>query len=530
MKKLCAVILAAVVLLSSCGKTADDSKVSGTTTDSNAVTTTSPTKQAMTTTAPEHDDGLIYSEEDIAGVLEQISETKTKHPDKTVVTCLIDFGRTDFEDAINDYLDSIGSELAISLISMPYVFGFPHPYFPDRVKELIDRGVQIDILAPTSRNSTDAEENNYHRDALEGLLEPLDEYFENTESGRAFYASMPENYFNAFRVNGKIYGVTGVMTNHIGGLGYSVDKALAEKYGFDVNKPITEQLSVIEEVVKGEDDTVGVSMWNYGMVDHYPDRFDHWLGVYFDSENDCVARITEHSEYLNGLDMFYKIDKRLLSGSITGMDSLNNACLVMFTGYRYYGETGDVITERYGDSISERILVIDPEPKITNIFSAITISSGSQLKDEAFEMLMLMQTDPVFNNLISYGPEGGEYTLENGRAVVDPLHFDLRNFAQFANLGVCYPYGRYADTINQDYRTFYETAGAVPYLGFAFDVRPVAEEYKKVKSTMTDHVYLNYKSAEESIAALDVKLTEAGIDAVIDEMNRQYCEWKANKS
>lgn len=66
----------------------------------------------------------------------------------------------------------------------------------------------------------------------------------------------------------------------------------------------------------------------------------------------------------------------------------------------------------------------------------------------------------------------------------------------------------------------------MPYVGFGFDSSSVRDIYGKIESTMISHPFMGYSSAEESLAALDEKLTEAGIDEFLEEYNRQYREWR----
>ncbi len=73
-------------------------------------------------------------------------------------------------------------------------------------------------------------------------------------------------------------------------------------------------------------------------------------------------------------------------------------------------------------------------------------------------------------------------------------------------------------------------ADASEAVGFAFDVRGYEELYGAVQEAVKDHSYLYYSSVEEDLATLRSELKEAGIDELLEEVNRQYSEWKETNS
>lgn len=537
-----AIILSSLLLFGSCGKTSDFESVSDNSSDTLAVSTDpldSKTPNRPDAEQPENSEDDLYIGDKFISDSEKepirahnfpsLEEVQAKYPDKLVLTWLItDFGFLDtctpFRTVeVNEYLDSLGLDFAVCFIPLD-----DHTqYYPDVLNSLIEEGTQIDLLCPSYRWSTEAEQNDYQRDAKLGLLEPLNWYFENTESGKDYYESMPEAYFDTFRINGEIYGVYGGSnTNLTGPYGYSVDKDLAEKYGWDINKPILEQLSVIQEAVESEPSIDGAYLWNYGMPNYYPQGFDYWYGVYWDDENGKFRSITDSPEYHEWLDILYELNSNNLIVYKDGTE--NSSCFLLIGEQPFYGENGGVYTIDYNGYPSERMSVFSGETEITNSSSAIGISSRSDNKEEAFALLMLTQTDPYLNNLLVFGIEGEDYGFVDGCA--EGSENVVMNFNRFGNLAVCHPFGNYPKAINQKYFDLFETSERTAYLGFDFDVSPVAKEFLSIKSIMTDYDYLNksYESADQSLANLDIKLSEAGIDAVIGEINRQYYEWKEN--
>lgn len=456
-----------------------------------------------------------------------VDEVSEKYPGKTVITWIL--STVTYLDAylpfrtteVNEYLDSLGCDFAVCFVPCTS----SGDKYPDMLEKLIAGGVQVDILSPSYSFVTDPEENNYQRDVMLSILEPLDGYFETTERGRAFYNSMPQEYFDAFRVGGSIYGISGTASNLFGEVGYSVDNELLEKYGWDTSKTIEEQIYVLEQVALLEKNTCTVFCGNYGDISYHPENFDRFLGVFFNEESGVIRKITENVKYRKGLELLYTLKEKGLLTYNAPIES--DTCFLFMERVRYCGESGNLQSRTIGNITSERTTLPYSSPTIINNVSAIGISSRSVNKDKAFELLILALTDPDLNNLLVFGVEGEDYTLEGQRAKGGENV--SMNFSRFGNLAVCLPFGIYSDTINQDCKVVYKTAKMASYLGFAFDVEPVSAEYSAIKAVMKGFDFLKADTAENSLAELDKLLDEAGIGKVTDEMNRQYAEWKKNR-
>lgn len=173
-------------------------------------------------------------------------EVQAKYPDKTVlVWAITETGyerHAPFPSAkMNEYLDEHGCEFAVCFKPVYSAADerFPYPMLTE-VKELLDNGEHIDIISPM----------NYDEFVFVGLYEPLDEYLE-TDIGRELYSAIPEKFWESLRINGGIYGLSGDMTNALSpDRGYYVNAELAEKNGYDVTKPILEQLDILKAVRK----------------------------------------------------------------------------------------------------------------------------------------------------------------------------------------------------------------------------------------------------------------------------------------
>lgn len=175
-------------------------------------------------------------------------EVQAEYPGKTVLVWAI--AKTGYERhapfhtrRVNEYLDEQGCGFAVCFTPVNFDFDeiFPDPMLAG-INELLNSGERIDIISPL----------NYDEFVFDGLYEPLDEYME-TDIGRELYRAFPEKLWESLRINGGIYGLSGWIDDILSADGgYYVNAELAEKYGYDVVKPVLEQLDILKAVKENE--------------------------------------------------------------------------------------------------------------------------------------------------------------------------------------------------------------------------------------------------------------------------------------
>lgn len=524
MKRVFAVlVLILSICLVSCGHF--DVKVDSKASDS--IATAGELPQITTT---ENDFGTVDNEFPNKDEIVKISypsyeEIREKYPDKTVVTCMI--GQMTMMDAelqfriweINEYLDSINSEYVICFL--PYKYN--GTAFAEAVNGIKADGTNIDIIIGSTHFGDENTTNIYHTDVFDGLYEPLDEYFELSESGKKYLAMTPESFLEGFRVNGKLYSVGGLINKHLRANGYTINKELAEKYDWDFEKPIVEQIELLKTVKSNERNTDIVFVSNYGSIIHYPKdiAIDAIAGICWDFEGECAQRITKSPEYLRGLEEIYYFKR---NGVLTYGSSYSKSFIDLLKTIGYEDDC-DEFTVTRGKNTYTAINVATSDDYVINTIGGAGIYSGSEDKEAAFEVMMLLLTDSNINDLLVYGKSGEDYTLGEDGIAYD-AHRILGNYSRFANMLVCHPFEGCSSNVGSKLVNRYNNAIVMPYVGFGFDSSSVRDIYGKIESTMISHPFMGYSSAEESLAALDEKLTEAGIDEFLEEYNRQYREWR----
>ncbi len=456
-------------------------------------------------------------------------EVQAKYPDKTVLVWVINETLYDrhapFPSAkLNEYLDKNGFDFAVCFKTIPRES--TDVMFPDSiltgVKKLLDGGERIDIISPM----------NYDEFVFAGLYEPLDEYLE-TEIGQGLCQALPEKFLESLRINGSIYGLSGDVEISLSpDRGYYVNAALAEKYGYDVNKPILEQLDILKAVKENEKNTDVFS--TYVSIDNIV-TFENVRmlssAVYWNDETHSAELSIDNPKYIEWLRLFDTLKKE---GLLNNRYLKNSDTFFIMTdsvsgGGAVYADMKPVevdYSENYFENYVTAIPVFKAETMVRNIAWATGICSGSENKDEAFELLAKIYTDPDLNNLMVYGVEGENYTLENGFVreieISDGFNVNSFNTYRFANQMICY---RSIDNpfTPEQYTKMYENAEVYGDIDFLPDPSNILSELS-AEYIAADNISLPKEDEDlnDVLAEYREGLYAAGVQKIIDECNRQY--------
>jgi putative aldouronate transport system substrate-binding protein len=167
--------------------------------------------------------------------------------------------------------------------------------------------------------------------------------------------------------------------------------------------------------------------------------------------------------------------------------------------------------------------------------SMIAISSNSKNKEKASEFLTLLNTDEYLRNLINYGIEDVHYE-KIGDETIKLLNTDQKNYdvAYFSlgNLFLTYKLEGEPEDKWEEFKAFNDDSEVSPALGFKFDSSNVTTEIAAINNVLEEFkstIYSGSVDVDEYLEKLNTKLEEQGIQKVIDEMQKQIDEWKANQ-
>lgn len=446
---------------------------------------------------------------------EEVSEL---YPDKTVLVWAVEgYIGTMRTTEINQYLDSLGCDFAVCFLPVKDTAvsdQISEKSHLQLVEDMTKNNERIDIVYSSNifigiDDCTDS----FHRLIDDGLLLCLDDYLNNTEAGKRLYSLMPEKHWEGLKSSGHIYGVDGSMNTLSYYTGYSIDKTIADKYGYDVNVSPIEQLDILAEIAK--EHTVCYPQ-SFSTPSTYAPVYSITSAVYWDNSQNKAKCILENEGFLRNLEMYYALMK---NGFVFESDGSNP--FIYFEGNRH-GSASAIAGDRYCE--------FDRTVYITPTWSANGISVNSKHPDKAFELLALAQTNPVLNNLLVYGLEGEDYTIIDGKACGDDRRFRLRADV-FANKLICLPDEYSPANASETYRDTLENAELVSCTGFWFDEKEMFQTVQK-----TDCFFLlnefgkllnngEYESFDALIQACKDKLDEYGMKELLTEINRQYEEW-----
>lgn len=170
------------------------------------------------------------------------------------------------------------------------------------------------------------------------------------------------------------------------------------------------------------------------------------------------------------------------------------------------------------------------------------ISATSKHPEEALQVLNLVWKDSDLSNLLAYGIEGTDYVIDEERSTED-MKSVIPNSGKEQKWAIWHNYlgplwDQWDSTWNrkealEKMQEENQHAKVASTLGFYFDSSSLKAEVAAVSSTVKEYTAnLNVGSVADVDAYLAeayAKLEQNGINKIIDEANRQYEEWKANR-
>ena len=178
------------------------------------------------------------------------------------------------------------------------------------------------------------------------------------------------------------------------------------------------------------------------------------------------------------------------------------------------------------------------EPTMTNsdaTGSLMCISRTSEQPELVMQFLELFNTDEYLHNLIVFGVENVNYT-KNADGTITPI-----KSSGYGNAGMQWIFGNtFLDyTVEGEdpekaklTEEFNNTVKASPALGFVVDNEAIKTEVgacQNVRTEFKDRLANGTEDYESLLNEYISKLKAAGSDKIMEEVNKQYEEWKKNK-
>lgn len=372
---------------------------------------------------------------------------------------------------------------------------------------------------------------NYLNNSRKGAFLDITEYLE--EDNKELKDAIYENFWKGATIDGKIYGVPA--QKEIAATEYYVyNKELVDKYDVPYQDIRTyDDLEPWLELVKEKEN---IEPWFMGEAYKNPYEFDDLsnnIGLDLKADQDKIVnyffedpyiqRITKVREFME--KGYINKDAALAKGEdIQGRDWLVTSM-----------QMGPLDTATAKDSVKKDV-VISPmmDSVVTNASTmggGTVISANTDHPKEAVKFLEAVNTDPKLMNLLAYGIEGKHYE-KTGDDTIKWLdaHSNYTNpFYMFGNYFNLY-HQEGAQTDEWEVLAQYnKDATPSPALGFNFDTKNVTTQLAAMNNVVEEFkALINTGSVDvdKTLADMKKKMDAAGQGEIIEEMQKQYDEWK----
>ncbi|QJD86836.1 ABC transporter substrate-binding protein [Cohnella herbarum] len=391
--------------------------------------------------------------------------------------------------------------------------------------------------------------NNYTQNVAKGAYLPLDDLLKLYAPKS--YAAIPSNFWDATRVNGQIYGYINYQisarTPEI-----AIPKALAEKYGFDINsvggKLSADTMNLLEpyfDAVKKDNPQKYVSAPLFGIQDMF--GFENIAGinvpgaVNYNDDTLTVMNQFESDEFKKFVAAlrdwnakgYMNSKERIAKKTDEWTDAKAGKWMMSIGGA--YKPGGDVLSSVLGGEAYVTAPASVPHLTTGGIIATMhAISRTSKNPERATMLLELLNTDVELYNLLNFGIKDDHFKLnDDGLMVAGPNQQGYNPQApwMFASNFLAYVQEGMPKTVWEDTINLNEAAEPSKLLGFSFDAEPVKAEIGKT-SAVYDEYYRGIElgvTSEEKYNEFLKKMKTAGSDLIVAEMQKQIDAWKATK-
>lgn len=424
--------------------------------------------------------------------------------------------------AMNDYsIEKIGIGVEISYLDWGV--------WSDKVTAMINSGEYWDIMFTNGDKYTSGIALGAFADLTDMLGEVPD-----------LQAAIPEKVWEGARVNGKIYAIPTYKDSSQ--TQYWVwDKAVVDQLGIDwENIHSVDELDPVLYEVQDAINAGEIQNTQYaltiasdginGFLMNYESPIPA-LGVRYDDESAQVVNVFEQEDIMNVLKHMHKwYSDGLINPDAATTDQGPQWCVIS-SGQGFPGAEVSWASGRGADVYAEPF--IGPLYSTTSILGSVNaISAASKYKSEALKYLEFVNTDETMRNLLAYGIEGQDYTMnEDGTITRAENCYSPATYAQ-ASYFTLYPVAPNAADQWDKVEEWNETAESSVLLGFNFDRTNVETQIANCSLVMDRYkkeLYTGTRDPQEAVPALYADLEKAGLEDIRAEYQAQVDAFLASK-
>ena len=419
------------------------------------------------------------------------------------------------------------------------------------LKNMMDSEQQADI----SYIPGNARKDNYYELVQNRMIEPLDSYLQS-EAGKPLKDAIEPNRWEMLKVNGDIYGVNNPYFHT--SIGYLYNKSLLEKYNIDpktLKTDVFQNEEILMQIYEGAKAPIALWEFNERLLNYAFLANSPLIGYSFEDRVGKAVSVFEEPFVRAFLELMKRFkDKGYISSlNIEGYASVERIngyfALLYYCSLPAFSETiFSGFRDRSGDAITTLTVFVPVGINSITCFytpmGAVTvIPSWSQKKEDALDFLTLLYTDPDVANLVAFGVENRDYSLDNKGRVEKRLEGSGYDYwpVWYTNDLITYPHDEQPDDKKALIEKMLRETTLPALSSFHFDPTPVQSELDAVNAIFrvpdigqytteaADLLSGKVNDLDTALSAFQEKLKAAGIDRVVEEANRQIAEWKQKK-
>lgn len=389
--------------------------------------------------------------------------------------------------------------------------------------------------------------NPYLPAVAKGAYLPLDELL--SQYVPKYQASIPEKFWSAAKVNGKIYGAL-IQQIYARTANLELVKPIVEKYGFDYSSikagsfKLEDLNPMLDKISKGESAKAAMGNLNWESLYEYYGM--EALGgvkipgaVRFADSSLTVINQFESDEFKNFLqvkkdwmDKGYWKPKEFPKDR--EQDGIKAGKVAMWIGgtWKPGGEADASIN--FGQPIKD--IAASPAYITTGNITATmnAISRTSENPERAMMLLGLFNEDLTLYNTILYGIENKHFTKEGNyvKPIKDSGYGGQILGWLFQNQFNAYRLEGMDEDVWEQTKQLNETANVSAALGFSLDMESIKTEVANCQTVVDKYLTVfnsPFGSIDELLPKFLDELKKAGVDTVIQETQKQVTAWKAGK-
>ncbi len=407
-----------------------------------------------------------------------------------------------------------------------------------RINVLLSSGADYDII------STSATEfiNNAQKNCFADISEALDKY------GSTIKEKSNEFAWNAVTINDKVVGIPG-QTFYVPYSAFAFKKDLVDKYNFDYEnassyKAIEPYLETIKKNEKGITPLVATIKGGITMPrsDSYSETNLKFI-CYDNNTNEFKLKYDIPAVDENNRTVYDFAKKGYISSDAI---SKNEPTSEMKSG-KYAVVNGRRSAEKSSNLYGFECVESNPSYGVISTTHALNsvnaIAAGSKNIDKAVQLLNLIWEDTYLSNTLAYGIEGKDYTVDKGDVhnyeSVDEIHITT-NSGTDVKWSIWHNWlGPLWDQWDSPWNSreslaemqkLNEEAKVSPIMGFIINVDPIKTEVAQINSIYDDAEQVFFTGSmpdyDKYVNDLKKKFSDAGIDTVLAEINKQFAQWQ----